>query len=229
MAMGVVDAAANGDLGTLVAPDADAWGTFSSDCALSDNKVSLAGAPDDSGTLAGVPLVSTKGHAACKNRFVQIGAYDRTTGCASLTVAGPGNWTDGSGGRLAEIRTEGHARLVMQRKALKLLATAKPVALVTGISGMIGSFVARELLARGYEVHGVVRYRTHWGNLRGLMHAVSWHKGDITDEGFVLNLLNELRPDCVFHFAAQSLNGVSGDAPKLTMDVNVGGTPNLQS
>ncbi|KAJ1470861.1 hypothetical protein T484DRAFT_1846236 [Baffinella frigidus] len=100
------------------------------------------------------------------------------------------------------------------------VATAKPVALVTGISGMIGSFVARELLARGYEVHGVVRYRTHWGNLRGLMHAVSWHKGDITDEGFVLNLLSELRPDCVFHFAAQSLNGVSGDAPKLTMDVN---------
>ena len=45
--------------------------------------------------------------------------------------------------------------------------TAKPVALVTGMSGMIGSFVARELLARGYEVHGVVRYRTHWGNLRG--------------------------------------------------------------
>ena len=47
------------------------------------------------------------------------------------------------------------------------MLTAKPVALVTGISGMIGSFVARELLARGYEVHGVVRYRTHWGNLRG--------------------------------------------------------------
>ena len=35
------------------------------------------------------------------------------------------------------------------------------------------------------------------------MNAVAWHKGDITDSGFVLNLLNELRPDCVFHFAAQ--------------------------
>ena len=35
------------------------------------------------------------------------------------------------------------------------------------------------------------------------MNAVAWHKGDITDAGFVLNLLNELRPDCVFHFAAQ--------------------------
>lgn len=103
----------------------------------------------------------------------------------------------------------------------------KPIALVTGISGMIGSFVARELLARGYEVHGIVRYRTHWGNLKGLMHEVVFHKGDITDDAFVINLLNELHPNCVFHFAAQSLNGVSGDSPKMTMDVNVGGTLNL--
>ena len=90
----------------------------------------------------------------------------------------------------------------------------KPIALVTGISGMIGSFVARELLARGYEVHGIVRYRTHWGNLRGLMHSVVWHKGDIMDESFVLNLLNELQPTSIFHFAAQSLNGVSGFDPR---------------
>jgi len=92
---------------------------------------------------------------------------------------------------------------------------------------MIGSFVARELVNRGFEVHGVLRFRTHWGNLRGLIDVVKWHKGDITDSFFVSRLIEELRPEAVYHFAAQSLNGISLSAPKLSFDVNVIGFLNV--
>jgi GDP-4-dehydro-6-deoxy-D-mannose reductase len=91
----------------------------------------------------------------------------------------------------------------------------------------IGSYVTRELVDRGYEVHGILRYRTHYGNLVGLMDTVTWHKGDITDAFFVRRVLDAVKPDFIYHFAAQSLNGISVDTPGLTMDVNVQGTLNF--
>ena len=107
-------------------------------------------------------------------------------------------------------------------------SVANRTCLVTGVSGMIGSYIAREVLRRGCEVHGLVRYRTHYGNLAGLLSgAIALHKGDITDAAFVRRLISEVRPDFIFHFAAQSLNGVSTASPYLSLQVNVEGTLNL--
>ena len=109
-----------------------------------------------------------------------------------------------------------------------LRPVANRTCLVTGISGMIGSYIARELRSRGCAVHGIVRFRTHYGNLAGLLSGeVTLHRGDITDSAFVRRVLGALRPDFIFHFAAQSLNGVSTDSPYLSMQVNIVGTLNI--
>ena len=107
-------------------------------------------------------------------------------------------------------------------------SVAAQTCLITGISGMIGSYIAREVQSRGCRVHGIVRFRTHWGNLGGMLgENVTLHKGDITDATFVRRTIDAIRPGFIFHLAAQSLNGVSSVSPFLTLQVNVLGTMNV--
>ena len=88
-----VDASTFGTMATLIAPDADAWGTFSEACPLSAGKMKLVGAPEHT-DLSQVPVVFTAGHAACKHRFAVTSAFDAKEGC--VTLAEPaGNWADG--------------------------------------------------------------------------------------------------------------------------------------
>ncbi len=103
-----------------------------------------------------------------------------------------------------------------------------PVALVTGIAGQDGSYLAEFLLEQGYEVHGVMR-RTSTINtwrLDGIYHdphdpgsPFFLHYGDITDSTVMANLLRKVAPDEVYHLAAQSHVQVSFEMPEYTADV----------
>ena len=104
----------------------------------------------------------------------------------------------------------------------------RPRALVTGISGMIGSYVAKEILKSGkYDVVGLVRYRSDLSNLAGVLDKLELVYGDITDEGRMREVVKRTCPHFVFHFAAQAINGVSYDSAGLTLDANIKGTFNM--
>ena len=103
-----------------------------------------------------------------------------------------------------------------------------PVALITGIAGQDGSYLAEFLLDQGYEVHGVMR-RTSTINtwrLDAIYHdphdpgsPFFLHYGDITDSTVMANLLRKVLPDEVYHLAAQSHVQVSFEMPEDTADV----------
>lgn len=101
-------------------------------------------------------------------------------------------------------------------------------ALITGITGQDGSFLAEQLLSKGYEVHGVVRRASTFntGRLEPLYqdpHESSarlfLHYGDVTDGSAVRRLLEQTQPDEIYHLAAQSHVRVSFDQPEYTADV----------
>ena len=93
---------------------------------------------------------------------------------------------------------------------------------------MIGSHVARELVAaRCTAVFGLVRPRSNLDTLVGVLNDVTLVTGDLADAHRMLDVLAEVRPQLVFHFAAQAINGISYANADLTVDVNVRGTLNL--
>lgn len=99
---------------------------------------------------------------------------------------------------------------------------------VTGVSGMIGSHVTRVLVDKPCtHVYGLVRPRSNLDTLVGVLERVRLVVGDITDAPRMLALMEEIRPDFVYHFAAQAINGISYSVPELTMHTNVQGTLNL--
>jgi GDPmannose 4,6-dehydratase len=101
-------------------------------------------------------------------------------------------------------------------------------ALITGITGQDGSYLAEFLLGKGYEVHGIVR-RSSSLNRQRLDHLRSWesgenqrlflHYGDLADSVSLVKLLYELTPDEIYNLAAQSHVRVSFDIPEYTEDV----------
>jgi GDP-4-dehydro-6-deoxy-D-mannose reductase len=102
------------------------------------------------------------------------------------------------------------------------------VVFITGVSGMIGSHVARELVRRPcYKVFGLVRPRSNLDSLAGVLDKISLLIGDITDAVRINELMKQVRPDYVYHFAAQAINGISYSVPELTLDTNVLGTFNV--
>lgn len=88
-------------------------------------------------------------------------------------------------------------------------------ALITGITGQDGSYLAEFLLEKGYEVHGVVR-RASISNTARIDHlieknAIALHDGDLSDSSGLIRLVNEIRPDEIYNLAAQSHVQVSFD------------------
>jgi len=106
---------------------------------------------------------------------------------------------------------------------------ASTTVLITGIAGMIGSHVARELLASRpcARVVGLVRPRSNLDTLAGLLPRLTLIVGDLADAHRMADIVREVRPDVVYHLAAQAINGISYANAELTMDVNVRGTLNL--
>lgn len=101
--------------------------------------------------------------------------------------------------------------------------------LITGITGLIGSHVAHSLLATKpcYTVYGLVRSRSDLSNLIGMLPYLHLVEGDITDPYRMTQLVGQIRPQYVYHFAAQAINSVSYDQPESTTLVNVQGTLHL--
>ncbi len=106
-------------------------------------------------------------------------------------------------------------------------------ALITGITGQDGSYLAELLLAKGYEVHGIIRRASTFNtsrinNLYEDPHIngvhMFLHYGDIADSTNLIKLLYRIQPDEVYHLAAQSHVRVSFDIPEYTGDVTGLGT-----
>jgi len=111
-----------------------------------------------------------------------------------------------------------------------------PRALITGITGQDGSYLAEFLLAKGYEVHGIIR-RASTFNTGRIDHVyvdphaeearMFLHYGDLADSGQMTNLIYNLRPDEIYHLGAQSHVRVSFDIPEYTGDVTGLGTTRI--
>eukprot|EP00933_Yihiella_yeosuensis_P067619 TRINITY_DN7255_c0_g3_i1.p1 TRINITY_DN7255_c0_g3~~TRINITY_DN7255_c0_g3_i1.p1 ORF type:complete len:387 (-),score=54.90 TRINITY_DN7255_c0_g3_i1:159-1319(-) len=100
-------------------------------------------------------------------------------------------------------------------------------ALVTGITGMLGSHVAEALLARGFKVYGVVRPRSNMRNIGSFQKKIELVTAELTDPWRVLRLMEKVQPDFVFHFAAQAFNSLSNDQPSETLSTNMLSTLHL--
>ncbi len=111
-----------------------------------------------------------------------------------------------------------------------------PVALITGITGQDGSYLAEFLLAKGYEVHGLIRRASTFNTAR-ISHLFEdphaenrrlfLHYSDLGDSSRLTTLLAQIQPDEVYHLAAQSHVRVSFDEPEHTGDVTGIGTTRL--
>lgn len=93
-----------------------------------------------------------------------------------------------------------------------------PRALITGITGQDGSYLAEFLLAKGYEVHGVIRRSSTFstGRIEHLYDRLHLHYGDVTDGSGLYSLLRKVQPNEVYNLAAQSHVRVSFDQPSYT-------------
>ena len=105
-----------------------------------------------------------------------------------------------------------HTRSIMEKKAL-----------ITGVTGQDGSYLAELLLEKGYDVHGMIRrssvdYRERIAHLEGEPHF-HLHYGDLADSMSLMQIITKVRPDEIYNLAAQSHVQVSFDVPEYTADV----------
>ena len=113
---------------------------------------------------------------------------------------------------------------------------ARKKALITGITGQDGSYLAEFLLHKGYEVHGLIR-RSSTFNTDRIDHLYKdphlpetklfLHYGDLSDSGQLTNLIYNIKPDEIYHLGAQSHVKVSFDLPEYTGDITALGTTRL--
>ena len=99
-------------------------------------------------------------------------------------------------------------------------------ALITGITGQDGSYLAELLLAKGYEVHGIIRRSSTFstGRIEHLYDRLHLHYGDVTDGSSLCRLVRTIQPDEVYNLAAQSHVRVSFDQPSYTANATGIGT-----
>lgn len=113
-------------------------------------------------------------------------------------------------------------------------------ALITGITGQDGSFLAEFLLEKGYEVHGIIRrsssfntgriehlYFDEWVRDMKQKRLVNLHYGDMTDSSSLIRIIEEVQPDEIYNLAAQSHVKVSFDVPEYTAETDAVGTLRL--
>ena len=95
-------------------------------------------------------------------------------------------------------------------------------ALITGIAGQDGSYLAELLLNKGYEVHGLIRRNDNFDhpNINTIKDRVKFYNGDLSDSNSIRNLIDSVEPDEIYNLAAQSHVKVSFDMPELTGNTN---------
>lgn len=118
--------------------------------------------------------------------------------------------------------------------------TNKKVALITGITGQDGSFLAEFLLEKGYEVHGIIRrsssfntgriehlYFNEWVRDMKQGRTINLHYGDMTDSSSLIRIIREVKPTEIYNLAAQSHVKVSFEVPEYTAETDAVGTLRL--
>lgn len=113
----------------------------------------------------------------------------------------------------------------------------KKVALITGITGQDGSFLAEFLLQKDYEVHGILRrsssfntgriehlYFDEWVRDMRQKRLINLHYGDMTDSSSLIRIIQMVQPDEIYNLAAQSHVKVSFDVPEYTAEADAIGT-----
>jgi len=111
----------------------------------------------------------------------------------------------------------------------------KKIALITGITGQDGSYLAELLLSKGYQVHGIVRRvaledETHrlW-RIRKILKDINLHAGSLESYASLFNIILKIKPSEVYHLAAQSYVGYSFEDEFSTLNININGTHYLLS
>ncbi|MCP9612062.1 GDP-mannose 4,6-dehydratase [Coprobacter tertius] len=117
---------------------------------------------------------------------------------------------------------------------------ANKVALITGITGQDGSFLAEFLIEKGYDVHGIIRrsssfntgriehlYLDEWVRDMKQRRLVNLHYGDMTDSSSLIRIIQSIQPDEIYNLAAQSHVKVSFDVPEYTAETDAVGTLRL--
>ena len=109
------------------------------------------------------------------------------------------------------------------------------IALITGITGQDGSYLAEFLLAKGYKVHGIVRrvaledeLHRLW-RIRNILNDVILHSGSLESYASLYNIMLKIKPDEIYHLAAQSYVGYSFEDEFSTLNTNINGTHYLLS
>ena len=113
----------------------------------------------------------------------------------------------------------------------------KKIALISGITGQDGSFLAEFLIEKGYEVHGILRrsssfntgriehlYLDEWVRDMKKDRLVNLHYGDMTDSSSLIRIIQQVQPDEIYNLAAQSHVKVSFDVPEYTAESDAVGT-----
>ena len=95
-------------------------------------------------------------------------------------------------------------------------------ALITGITGQDGSYLAEFLLEKGYEVHGITRRTSiaNTGRIEHILDKIKLHDGDLTDSTSLIRIIKDVQPDEIYNLAAQSHVQVSFDVPEYSGDVD---------
>ena len=95
-------------------------------------------------------------------------------------------------------------------------------ALITGITGQDGSYLAEFLLENGYEVHGITRRASlaNTARIEHIMDKITLHDGDLSDSSSLIRIINIVQPDEIYNLAAQSHVQVSFDVPEYSGDVD---------
>jgi GDP-4-dehydro-6-deoxy-D-mannose reductase len=100
--------------------------------------------------------------------------------------------------------------------------------LITGITGFVGSHLAEYLLSRkGIEIYGVMRWRSDTKNIDHIKDRLSIYEADMRDFTSKRNVIDKIKPDRIFHLAAQSFVGTSFHAPQETLTTNILGQLNI--
>ena len=102
-------------------------------------------------------------------------------------------------------------------------------ALITGITGQDGSYLAELLLEKGYDVHGIVRRSSshNTGRIEHIIDKIKLHYGDLTDSVNLIRLVKEIEPDEIYNLGAQSHVKISWDCPEFTAESDALGTLRL--
>lgn len=99
--------------------------------------------------------------------------------------------------------------------------------LITGIAGFVGSHLAELLLQEGYEVHGLVRPRSKTDYIEPIINKLHLADADILDTHSLYATISLIKPDYIFHLAAQSFVPTSWASPSVTLEANIVGSANL--